>query len=204
MPDNKTELLPGLLPLVRNIMYDDQKDSSDLKIKSEIFPSSAIYIRKPSYALVEINASQVETNLDGLRPKLISIPLIEKQFTVPIRQLFGHLLDRVQNGRRIPQVIQVTRTQLPIVPAFAITTYKAHGLTMNKIVVGLQVPLQTLQVVSVYVLLSRVKRAEDTVILRPFDMKVLPVRPSLAQDAELKRLDELAKRTKRECASFIS
>ncbi|CAF1461499.1 unnamed protein product [Adineta ricciae] len=194
----------GTQGIFRELIYDDQKDPSDLKIKSEIFPSNAIYIRKPLYALVELNASQVVTNLDGLRRKLIPIPLIKKQFTVPIRQLFGHLLDRVQNERRIPQVIQVTRTQLPIVPAFAITTYKAYGLTMNKIVVDLQVPFQTLQVVSVYVPLSRVKRAEHIVILRTFDMKVLPVRPSLAQDARLKRLDELDKKTKRQCTFFIS
>ncbi|EPS57177.1 hypothetical protein M569_17644 [Genlisea aurea] len=44
---------------------------------------------------------------------------------------------------------------------------------MNKIVVDLQVPLGTLQVASVYVPLSRVKRAEDIVILRPFDMKFI-------------------------------
>jgi ATP-dependent exoDNAse (exonuclease V) alpha subunit len=152
---------------------------------------------------VEINASQVETNLDALRPKLIPIPLIKKRFTVSIKQLFGHLFERVQGGRKIPQVIQVTRTQLPIVPAFAITTYKAQGLTMNKIVVDLQVPLGTLQVASVYVPLSRVKRAEDIVILRPFDMKVLQVRPSSAQDIELKRLDEVDRKTpQRECACF--
>jgi hypothetical protein len=45
----------------------------------------------------------------------------------------------MQGGKKVPQVIQVTRTQLPIVPAFAITTYKAQGLTMNRIVVDLQV-----------------------------------------------------------------
>jgi ATP-dependent exoDNAse (exonuclease V) alpha subunit len=151
---------------------------------------------------VEVNTSQVLKNLDDLRPKLIPIPLIKKRFTVPIKQLFGHLFERVQGGRKIPQVIQVTRTQLPIVPAFAITTYKAQGLTMNKIVVDLQVPLGTLQVASVYVPLSRVKRAEDIVILRPFDMKVLQVRPSSAQDIELKRLDELDRKTQRECACF--
>jgi ATP-dependent exoDNAse (exonuclease V) alpha subunit len=99
-------------------------------------------------------------------------------------------------------VIQVTRTQLPIVLAFAITTYKAQGITMNKIVVDLQVPLGTLQVASIYVPLSRVKRAEDVAILRPFDMKVLQIRPSLAQDAELKRLDELNRKIQRECAFF--
>ncbi|CAF1371764.1 unnamed protein product [Adineta ricciae] len=221
--NNKTELLPGLLPFVpnmpvlltdniacelglsngtqgifRELVYDDQQEPGDFKIKSDVFPSNTIYIRKPLYALVEINTSQVETNLDGLRPKLIPIPLIKKRFTVPIKQLFGHLLDRVQSGRKIPQVIQVTRTQLPIVPAFAITTYKAQGLTMNKIVVDLQVPPGTLQVASIYVPLSRVKKGDDIVILRPFDMKVLQVQPSSAQDAELKRLDELDKKTKRE------
>ena len=113
-----------------------------------------MYIRKLLYALIEINASQEETNLNCLRPKLIPIPLIKKQFTVPIKQLFGHLLDRVQRGRKVPQVIQVTRTQLPIVPAFAITTYNAQRFTMSKIVLDLQVG--TLQIALIYVPLSRV------------------------------------------------
>ena len=73
-----------------------------MKVKSEVFPSNTIYIRKPLYALVEINTSQVETSLDGLRPKLIPIPLIKKRFTVTIKQLFGHLLERMQGGRKIP------------------------------------------------------------------------------------------------------
>ena len=51
---------------------------------------------------MEINTSQVETNLDGLRPKLIPILLIKKRFTAPIKQLFGHLLERMQGGRKIP------------------------------------------------------------------------------------------------------
>ncbi len=71
-----------------------------MKVKSEVFPSNTIYIGKPLYALVEINRSQVETNLDGLRPKLIPIPLVKKQFTVPMKQLFGRLFERVQGGKK--------------------------------------------------------------------------------------------------------
>jgi ATP-dependent exoDNAse (exonuclease V) alpha subunit len=67
------------------------------------------------------------------------------------------LFECVQGGKKVLQLIQVTRTQLSIVPAFAITTYKAQGLTINKIVVDLQVPLGTLQVALLYVPLSRVK-----------------------------------------------
>jgi hypothetical protein len=81
----------GTQGIFRELIYDDQEESGVFKVKSEVFPSNTIYIRKPLYALVEISTSQVETNLDGLRPKLIPIPIIKKRFTVPIKQLFGHL-----------------------------------------------------------------------------------------------------------------
>ena len=84
----------GTQGIFRELIYDDQEEPGDFKIKSEVFPSNTIYIRKPLYALVEINRSQVEIDLDGLRP---------------IKQLFEHLFDRVQGGKKIPQVIQVTR-----------------------------------------------------------------------------------------------
>ena len=99
-------------------------------------------------------------------------------------------------------MINVTRTQLPIPPAFAITTYKAQGLTVEKIVVDLQLPPTASQVASIYVPLSRVKRAEDLAILRPFVMKILQIRPSPAQNAELALLDELDRKIQRECAHF--
>ncbi|CAM4984063.1 unnamed protein product, partial [Rotaria socialis] len=101
LPDNKTERLPGLLPFVpdksvlltnniacelglsnstqcifRELLYDDYGDLGSLKVRSDVFPSNTIYIRKPLYALVEINTSQVEADLDGLTPKLIPIPLV--------------------------------------------------------------------------------------------------------------------------------
>ncbi len=66
----------------------------------------------------------------------------------------------------------------------------------------MQTVLQVHVYVLLYVPLSRVKIGEDVAILRPFDMKILQVRPSLAQNAELKRLDELDRKTKRECTSF--
>jgi hypothetical protein len=77
------------------------------------------------YALVEIDSSSVETSLDGDRPKLIPIWFIKKEFTIPIKQLFGWLLEQRPGEGKGSKVIQVTRTQLTIVLAFAITTYKA-------------------------------------------------------------------------------
>ena len=68
---------------------------------------------------------------------------------------------------------------------------------MGKIVVDLQLPPTASQVASTYVPLSRVKRTEDLAILRPFDMKVLQIRPSPAQNAELARVDELDRKTQK-------
>ena len=92
----KTELLPGFLPLVpnmpvlltdniacelglsngtqgifREVVYDDQEDPVTFNMSNAIFPLNTIYVRKPLYALVEINSSQVETSLDALQSKLI-------------------------------------------------------------------------------------------------------------------------------------
>ena len=226
LSDNKTELLPGFLPLVpnmpvlltdniacelrlsngtqgifRELVYDDQENPVTFNTSNTVFPPNTIYVRKTLYALVQINSSQVETSLDGLQSKLIPISLVKKEFSISIKQLLGPLLEQ-RSGRKAPDMIHVYRTQLPIVPAFAITTYKAQGLTMGKIVVDLQLPPTATQVASIYVPLSRVRRAEDLAILRPFDMKVLQIRPSPAQNTELARLDKLDKITQRECAHF--
>ena len=84
------------------------------------------------------------------------------------------------------------------IPAFSITTYKAQALTINRLLVNLQASLGVLQVVSLYVPLGRVKKAGDLAILRPFDMKVLQIRPSPAQDEGSKRSDELNRKTEQE------
>ena len=119
----------GTQGIFRELVYDDKEDPVTFNMINAIFPSNSIYVRKPLYALVEMNSSRVETNLDGLQPKLISMTLVKKEYSISIKQLLGPLLEQ-RSGR------------------------KAH-----------------------------------LAILRPFDMKVLQIRPSLARNAELARLD---------------
>ena len=94
-------------------------------------------------------------------------------------------------------MIHMNRKQLSIVSAFTITTYKAQGLTMRKIVVDLHLQPTTSQVASTRVSLSQIKGAEDLAILRPFDRKVLRIHSALAQNVELARLDEHARKHKK-------
>ena len=70
---------------------------------------------------------------------------------------------------------------------------------MNRIVGDLEAAPKALQVASIYAPLSRVKKADEVASLQPFDRKILQIRPSPAQDAELKRLNELNRKTEQEC-----
>ena len=45
--------------------------------------------------------------------------------------------------------------------------------------------------------LSRVKRLDDLLIIRPFELAALQVKPSKAQVEELKRLDLIAQKTRK-------
>jgi ATP-dependent exoDNAse (exonuclease V) alpha subunit len=83
--------------------------------------------------------------------------------------LVGRLVKQRPGGWKVSDVIHVTRTQLPIVPAFAITTYKAQGLTMYKIVVDLQSPSVTSQVASIYVL-NLIEKYSEHVLISLFEI----------------------------------
>lgn len=86
------------------------------------------------------------------------------------------------------------RSQLPIQPSFAITVYKAQGLTFPRIVADLQ---SCLSIEAAYVMLSRVKSLEGLMILRPFDRKKITSRQSEDSRREFSRLDVLNLQTKR-------
>ena len=72
------------------------------------------------------------------------------------------------------------------------TDYKCQGQTLQKAVVDLANDGATN---GAYVMLSRVQRLEDLLILRPFKESVLDTRLPPALRAELERLDECAEET---------
>ncbi len=53
------------------LVYNDEKNPITLKMNSEVFSPSTIYLRKSLYTLVE-------TSLSGLRPKLFPISFVKK------------------------------------------------------------------------------------------------------------------------------
>jgi hypothetical protein len=216
LSDSKTEHLPGLLPFVpgmpviltqniatelglingingifRQLVYHE--DSISTGNLSEMFPNNTQYVRRPIYALIDIVKSKIECKLEDLQPKLIPIPLIEQTFQVDVGDLIPKDKKPKSNQKT---VLSIKRSALPLVPAYCITTHKSQGQTLSKVVIDLKLPSETDDIAAVYVPLSRVKRLVDLAILRPFDYKVLLMKPSKSQVTEMKRLDQLFLKTR--------
>ncbi len=107
LPDNKTEHLPGYLPLMpgmpvllqeniacelglsngtQGIFHElvyTETSNSDTSFNQKKFPIDTVFIRDPKYALVEIPKSKIN-KLDSLDPLIVPIPVIEKTFTADL------------------------------------------------------------------------------------------------------------------------
>jgi hypothetical protein len=151
-----------------------------------------IFIRKPSYAIVEVPKAKMNTKFSSLDPQTIPIPVVEKTFEVNVQSLLPTSTKSKENrSNSSGSKIMVTRKALPLVPAYSITTHKAQGQTMSKVVVDLRLPPGREEIASRYVPLGRVKSRQDVAIVRDFPFSALQVKPSKAQQAELDRLDKL-------------
>ena len=155
-----------------------------------------IFIRKPSYAIVEVPKAKINTKFSSLDQQMIPIPVVEKTFEVNVQSLLPTSASTSTKSKEhcsnsSGSKIMVTRKALPFVPAYSITTHKAQGQTMSKVVVDLRLPPGREEIASRYVPLGRVKSRRDVAILRDFPFSALQVKPSKAQQAELDRLDKL-------------
>jgi hypothetical protein len=179
-------LINGVNGIFRQLVYQTESVSTDVLLKT--FPNNTHYVHRPLYALVEIAKSKIECNLEQLQPKLVPIPLMEQTFRIDIADVLPK--DKKPKSNR-KAVLSVKRRALPLVPAYCFTTHKSQGQTLNKVVIDLKLPNETDDIAAVYVPLSRVKRLTDLIILRHFDYKVLLIKPSKSQLAEIERLDKL-------------
>ncbi len=228
LPDNKTEHLPGYLPLVpgmpvllqeniacelglsngtpgifRELVYD-QTAGYTTGSDEGIFTSDTVFVRNAQYALIEMPKSKM-SKLDSLDPLIIPIPVIEKRFEINLEKLYADKgpMMKMLNSKKLNTTISVKRKALPLVPAYSITTYKSQGQTLPKIVIDLNMPPGMVEVASAYVPLSRVQRLTDLVIVQDFSINALRVKPSKGQIAELNRLAAIFEKTKQRYAHYF-
>ena len=77
------------------------------------------------------------------------------------------------------RLVSVNRTQLPLEPAYSCTGHKSQGQTLDRVAVDLvpQTGMKKINTSFAYVPLSRVRRLQDLVILRPFSYDLITKAP---------------------------
>ena len=123
------------------------------------------------------------------------ISISEQTFLFDVKELIPENVAKAAKINKKTTKISIKRKALPLIPAYSMTTHKSQGQTLSKIIIDLVMPPAPVEVASIYVPLSRVKRLNELLIVRPFDFTALQVKPTTAQREELKRLERIAKST---------
>lgn len=113
------------------------------------------------------------------------VPIFPVQYTFKWTRTVG-------TNTRKGDVVKVTRSQLPLLPAYSYTDYKSQGRSLDSAIVD---PASTQTLQGLYVMLSRVRNISGLGILRPFRPTKVYQRLSQELREELARLEKLDSNT---------
>lgn len=150
----------GAVGTVRDIRYEEDGGRRY---------ASVVYVQIPG-------AGRVCGNVDN-----DVVPIFPVQYTFKWTRKQG-------TETRKPDIVKVTRSQVPLLPAYSYTDYKSQGRSLDTAIVD-PATAQTLQ--GLYVMLSRVRNISGLGILRPFRPNKVYQRLSQELREELTRLETL-------------
>ena len=146
LPDNRTEHLPGYLPIVlgtpvlltenvatelglsngtREIFRQLVHEESlvDIHVHDTSFPANTKFIAHPKYASVEFPNCKLDSEL---QPKVIPIDVSEQTFMFDAKELLPQNVAKAArvNKKKRTTKISIKRKALPFVSAYSMTTHK--------------------------------------------------------------------------------
>ena len=128
----------------------------------------AAVLKKPPKALI-VKFDNAEWQLEGMQdPGTYPIKVAKKTWYL--------------DDKRPCPVLRVSRTQTPIGPDYARTAYSSQGLTLDAAIVDLCFDDNT-DPTTAYIAMSRVRCADDILIMQEFDIKIfqkgIPIGPAM-------------------------
>ena len=139
LPDNKTEHLPGYLPLVswmpvlltenvatqlalsngtrgifRQLVYEESP--ADVQFHYTNLPKNTKFITQPKYALVEFPHCKIDSELAELQSKIIPIAASEQTFLFDIKDLLADNVAKAAKINKRTTKISIKRKALPLRP----------------------------------------------------------------------------------------
>ena len=152
-----------------------------------------------------IHRIRYKLNAQGERTLTSCVVKMPDSDDAPLPELSPHEIPILQDTTSFTiqnpynnEKISIQRTQVPIVPAFAMTAHKAQGQTMTRAIIDLTTCRGTQ---APYVMVSRVTSLEGLLILRPFKKDRICSWPSQEIRQEFDRLQVLISQTKSKTGS---
>ena len=190
--DRESGDLYGLLPLIHGmpVALTDHIDRSPDK---QLLKGKIGFLH--SWVLDEKESSQFQ---DGVRilnklPKVVFVKFPDAEWELPglgVKGLYPITPKRskwfLDKGRKHP-VLKISRQQIPLAPAWAITAHAAQGQTLAAAIVDMQIGRGTSPIAS-YVAMTRVRCRDDLLIYRPFDRSLFTRGPPQGPELLLKKL----------------
>ena len=173
-----------------NVVFEEEHLSNDNHIiENSTFPSNTVYVRKPLYALVELPRVKLTFALTDLKPTVIPIVPQQKSIRVDVKACLSPTQKRFLHNKTS---ITITRSQLRLILAYAMTAHKCQGKTLPCGIIDIAPPPYAKpDLAQVYVRVSRFPNLDSLAILRPFPRSVLNQKPDRDLLTELKRLEML-------------
>ena len=123
--------------LVQLVDEDEEQWYNATTIRNSTFPSNTVYIRKPLYALVQLPQCKLASALTDLLPTLVPIVPEQKTIKIDLKSCLSPAQKRLLQNKT---TITITRCQLPLIPAYALTTHKCQGKTLESGVIDIVPP----------------------------------------------------------------
>ena len=171
----EADVANGTRGTIHGIVLDPREDCTSPE------EDGSIHLRYPPAVVYFKPDTQTQVIFEGIPEGIIPI--------VPSKVGFSIL---GQGGK-----IKLERMQIPIVPGYAFTDYKAQGQTMECVIIDIsKPPTGKLSAFGVYVALSRSRGRNTIRILRDFDPDLLMHHPSEDLRVDMARLERLDERTR--------
>jgi hypothetical protein len=172
-------LVNGARVIIKSICTDDE---TIINCKSQ---PTYTFKNIPKYLIVAKVCStpnNKQLKFSGLQDTLIPLFVENKTFYV-------------KPSTYATKTVAIKRTQFPLTPCHAFTSYKAQGTTLDNLIVDLARPQGKIDYAYTYVALSRVRTLDNLFILRPFDTSMLTQKIPDDLQVELTRLKLIEKKT---------
>ena len=203
--DNDCQNLIGMLPLVRGMpLVIKANIATELGICNGTRCTLSRIVFNENQEPFEPESDTGQEHLIRLMPAMLIVKIDNPRFApfdslepgefpiFPIQSRAFEFKQRI-DGRKTT-VCYVKRTQLPVLPGYALTGYTAQGGTFQRGILDITTPGKgcgKVDPADTYVLLSRMKTLDGLLILRPFDKDVLDPPRNINMRNEISRLEAL-------------